>query len=317
MDEKLQEELTRRYQAAADSFIGKLKDDPNVIAVILSGSLSYDQVWEKSDIDMTLIVRDQTLKNDSFCMVEDDITINAMIVPRSGFKRFLESLRGGSRLHSYFSKGKIVYSTEDSLYEYFEEYKRVGRDDMAHTLLFDACELHYYYEKSLKWLKVKGDTSYAQYYLLKAAEVIARMEVCLSGEIPTREAIRKAQTINPALMTVYYDGAMSHPYSIIELMNAISGLNRYLEEHLDIISGPVIDYMSDGEMKTVTMISKFFHTDSHFIIGMLDYLADQGIIAKVSQTIRITPKSKLAVEEITYQYVDFYKGGIPCQSVPQ
>jgi predicted transcriptional regulator len=62
--------------------------------------------------------------------------------------------------------------------------------------------------------------------------------------------------------------------------------------------------MGDQEMKTVTMITKYFKTDSHFIIGILDYLADKGVIAKVSQTIKVTPKSKLAVEEIAYQYIN-------------
>lgn len=305
MENNLQGELTRRYQEATDSFISKLKCDPNVIAAILSGSLSYDQVWEKSDIDMTLIVRDQSLKNDSFCLVEDDITINTTIVPRSGFKRFLESLSGGSMLHSYFSKGKIIYSTDESLYEYLDEYKNIGKDDLAQTIMFDACELHYYYEKSMKWLKVKEDRLYAQYYLLKAAEVFARMEVALNGEIPTREAIRKAQLLNPSLISVYYDKAMSYQYSNEEISAAIDQMDRYMEQHLDIIKKPVLDYMSDGEMKTVTMISKYFHIDSHFIIGLLDYLAEKGLIAKVSQTIRITPKSKLAVEEITYQYISF------------
>ena len=70
------------------------------------------------------------------------------------------------------------------------------------------------------------------------------------------------------------------------------------------IKKPIIDYMSDGEMKTVTMIAKFFNAEGHFIIGILDYLTEKGVIVKVSQTIRITPKSKLAVEEIAYQYVE-------------
>lgn len=305
MDNNLQLELTERFQNAADSFVDKIKGDPNVIAVIISGSLSYDQVWEKSDIDMTLIVRDQVLKNESFCLVEDDITINAYIVPRNSFKRFLESQNGGSFLHSYYSKGKIIYSTDDSLYEYFEEYKNIGKDDIAQTMFFAACELHYYYEKSLKWLKVKEDPLYAQYYLLKAAEVIARMEVCRNNEIPTREAIKKAQSINPNLISIYYQEAMSHHLSIEEIMKAIDAIDHYMEQQLDIIKKPLLDYMSDGEMKTVTMITKFFHMDNHYIAGLLEYLAEKGVIVKLSQTIRITPKSKLAVEEIAYQYIKF------------
>ncbi len=307
MEKYNQEEITLRYQEAANSFINKIKCDPNVIAVIISGSLAYDQVWEKSDIDMTLVVRDQVLKQESFCIVEDDITINVYLITRSSFKRFLESLSGGSVMHSYFSKGHIVYSTDESLYEYFEEYKTIGQDDIAMTVFYDACELVHIYEKCQKWIKVKRDPLYAQLYLIKAAEIIARMELCLHGELPTREAIKRAYEINPELISVYYNHAMSHHYSEEEIMIAIERMDHYMESHLDIIRKPALDYMSDGEMKTVTMITKYFHKDSPFIISIFDYLADKGVIAKVSQTIKITPKSRMAVDEIAYQYIDFMR----------
>lgn len=303
MDQYQKEELTLRFRAATQSFVEKIKNDVNVVAVIIGGSLAYDQVWEKSDIDASIIVRDQALKNDSFCIVEDDITINVSITTRSGFKRFLESLGGGSFMHSYFAKANIVYSTDESLYNYFEEFKRIGQDDLEENVFFLACELVHYHDKCLKWIQVKEDPLYAQYYLLKAAEVISRTEVCLSGEIPTREAIVKASSINPTLMSVFYQDAMSHHYSTAEILVAIDLIEQYIDQHLDIIKKPVIKYMSDQEMKTVTMITKYFKTESHFIIGILDYLADKGVIAKVSQTIKITPKSKLAMEEIAYQYI--------------
>lgn len=303
MEKNQQTEMTMRFQAAADSFVDKVKSDPNVAAIIICGSLAYDQVWERSDIDMTLVVRDMMLKNDSYCVVEDDITINVSLVARSSFKRYLDSIHGGSFMHSYFCRGKMLYYVDDSLNEYFEEFKKVGSDDMAMTVFLIACELVHMYDKCLKWLTVRQDPVYAQYYLLKAAESIARMEVMLHGESPSREAILKAYALNPDLITVYYQGAMTHHYSPEELLNAIHGIDGYLEEHLDIIQKPVLEYMSDHEMKTVTMITKYFNTESHFIIGIFDYLTEKGIIYKVSQTIRITPKSKPSVEEIAYQWI--------------
>jgi hypothetical protein len=297
-----QEKIKQRYLEATRSFIDKVKEDPNVIAVIVAGSLAYDQVWEKSDIDMTLIVRDQVLKNESYCIIEDDITINVGLIVRSGFKRYLDSLQGGSFGHSYFSRGQIMYCTDDSLIEYFEEFKHMGSDDQAMSIFITACELVHHCDKCRKWLTVKKDPLYAQFYLLKAADNVARMEVCLHGESPSREAILKAYTLNPDMITPYYQGAMSHHYSVEEIEAAIVKLERYLELHLDMIKKPVVEYMADGEMKTVTMITKYFRTDSHFITGIFDFLCEMGVIAKVSQTIRITPKSRKAVEELAYQY---------------
>lgn len=305
MDNMQQAELKECFNAAVDSFVSKVKDDPNVIAVIVCGSVAYDVVWEKSDIDMTVVVRDQTLKNTSYSIIEDGILINVALVVRSDFKRWLEKSIGGSFSQSYFSKGKIVYTTDDSLYEYYEDMKAIGRDDIALSAFYLGCELVGIYEKCQKWLIARKDPLYAQYFLLKAAETIARMELCLNGEPSSRESIQKALKLNPEVITPFYQDAMSHHFSEEEVSRAIEKIDRYMEQRLDILKRPVIEFMSDEQIKTSTLISKHFHAESHFIIGIFDYLAEKGVIEKVSQTIRITPKSKLAVEEIGFLYIPY------------
>lgn len=297
MDKKRQEELRIRFNAAVDSFVEKVKGDPNVIAVIVSGSLAYDMIWEKSDIDMDLIVRDQILKNDSYTLIEDGIIINVHITVRSSFKRSLERSIGGSFVQAYLSRGKIVYTTDESLYEFFEDMKTMGNDDIALSAFYMACELVGIYDKCQKWLTAREDPLYAQYYILKAAEVIANIELCLAGITASRESIQKADALNPQLLKTFYHDAMSHHYSPDEVKTAINKIDSYLESKLDILKKPVLDFMSDNEIKTGTLIAKHFHCEAAFLHNMFDYLADKGVIEKVSQTIRITPKSRLAVEE--------------------
>lgn len=303
VNDVLHAELKERYIAAVDSFIAKVKDDQNLIAIIVCGSLAYDMVWEKSDIDMTMVVRDQPLKNCSYCIVEDGITINVYLLARSEFKRGMERNIGGSFSQAYFAKGKIMYTTDDSLYEYFEDIRKLGSDDIALSALYIACELVHICDKCKKWLTVRKDPLYAQYFLLKSAELIANMELCLKGEPASRESIQKALAINPEMITPFYSGAMSHHLSKEELEIGIDKIDRYLEQHLDILKKPVIEFMSDQEIKTSTLISKHFHSEGHFITGIFDYLAEKGVIEKVSQTIRITPKSRMAVEELGYLYI--------------
>lgn len=303
MDEKLQAELKERYNAAVDSFVDKIKGDPSIIAVIVCGSVAYDVIWEKSDIDMTVIVRDQTLKTKSYCIIEDGITINVDIDTRSEFKRYMGKSIGGSFSQSYFSKGKIVYSTDDSLYEYFEEMKMLGSDDIALSAFYNASYLIGIYEKCHKWLYVRKDPLYAQYYLLKAAEIIANMELCLNGKPSSRQAIQKAIELNPETIAPFYQDAMSHHLSEEEIASCIEKIDKYLEERIDFIKKPVIDFLKDEQIKTITHISKHFNAMGHFIVDTFDYLVEKGIIEKVSQTIRITPKGKLAVEEIGYLYI--------------
>ena len=104
MDEETQAELKKRYMAAVDSFIDKIRVDPNVIAAIVCGSLAYDVIWEKSDIDMTVIIRDQHLATNSYCIIEDGITINVWIAERSTFKREMEKNILRRMIWTLFSK---------------------------------------------------------------------------------------------------------------------------------------------------------------------------------------------------------------------
>lgn len=300
MDDIQQAQLKERFNNAVNSFVSKVKDDRNVIAIIIYGSVAYDVVWEKSDIDMTMVVRDQTLKNKSYCIIEDGITINVELMVRSAFKRGVEGEIGGSFFQSYLSKGKIVYTSDDSLYEYFEDIKKLGNDDIALSVFYKACTLVGIYDKCQKWLTVRKDPLYAQYYLLKAAEIIANMELCMNGIPASRESIQNALDISPEVITPFYQDAMSHHFNEEEVSRAIERIDRYLEQHLYILKKPVIQFMSDEQIKTSTLIAQHFHLEAHFIVCIFDYLTEKGIIEKVSQTIRITPKSKLAVEELGY-----------------
>lgn len=303
MEIETQARLKQRYEAAVDSFVDKVRNDPNLIAVIVNGSLAYDVVWEKSDIDMTLVVRDQPLQHTSYSLVEDGITINANLYQRSQFKRGLERAIGGSFSQSYYAKGKIVYTTDDSLYEYFEELRKLGSDDIALSAFFLAAELVHLYNKCLKWLTARNDPLYAQYYLLMAAEPIAHMEQCLRGEPASRESIQKAITHDPAVMTPFYQELMARCRTVEELGETIGKLDDYLMSRMDVWKKPVLEYLADGEIKTFTVIAGYFRSQGDFLTNALDYLAEKGVIEKVSQTIRLTPKSKQAVEEIGYLYI--------------
>jgi len=52
-------ELKQKYQAAFDSFLEKARADETTIAVYLYGSLARGDLWEKSDLDIFLVTKDE------------------------------------------------------------------------------------------------------------------------------------------------------------------------------------------------------------------------------------------------------------------
>ena len=67
----------------------KTRKDRTVVAAILFGSLSYDEVWKNSDIDLWLIMEDGQ-KEGEVTLCEYDVNIHAQRIPRGRFKRSIE-----------------------------------------------------------------------------------------------------------------------------------------------------------------------------------------------------------------------------------
>ncbi|MCL2708060.1 MAG: nucleotidyltransferase domain-containing protein, partial [Defluviitaleaceae bacterium] len=132
------EALQKRYEEAVNAFVDKVRGDPNVIAVFAYGSISHKTVWVNSDTDVAVLVRDQKLENKSYALYEDNLQINVDLELYSDFKRNLEKARAGSMWHSFGSTYELLYTAEESLRGYMEEYKKIGSRDMERTLFMSA-----------------------------------------------------------------------------------------------------------------------------------------------------------------------------------
>ncbi len=151
-------DLQKRYMRAVETLCDRLKKDVNVLAVIIMGSLSYDQVWEKSDIDMTIIVNDNCKLKTELCLLEDDIYINGHVMTRSEFRKLIGKSLQASMTHSYYSLGTLIYCKDDSLKELFEnvcDTNTIGERDKSYALMERTEWVLYRLYKAEKWLKVK------------------------------------------------------------------------------------------------------------------------------------------------------------------
>jgi len=294
------ESIAKRYDEAIQSFVDKIKNDPNIIAVLVSGSVYHGTVWEKSDVDMTVVVRDQKLDNKSFGIYEDNILLNVRLCQRSDLKRGMEKSLTGMTGHSIDATTKVVYTTDENLRDYIEENRAVGKADAEKAVFELANWLMGIMEKIEKWLKVKNDPAYAQFYVLKAAEVIAEIEVCSRCMVPTREAILQAKELNPPLIEKFYSKPMSGLMTEKEIYKILDEMNTYIKTHMDEILNVARNFFGDGEIKTGTHISNHFNSNMHMLHPVMDYLCENGYLDKISQTIRLTPKGRMSVEEIAF-----------------
>ena len=77
-------------------------------------------------------------------------------------------------------------------------------------------------------------------------------------------------------------------------------MEAYIMAHFEAVENVARGFFGDGEVKTGTHIQSYFRAGMHELHPIMDFLCGRGLLEKISQTIRITPKSRLAVEEIAF-----------------
>jgi hypothetical protein len=241
------------------------------------------------------------LDNKEYALYEDNLQINVDITQYSDFKRNLEKTAAGSVWHSFGSTYRLVYTTEESLREYIEDNKKIGKFDMEKALFYSAEMVVNCIYKTRKWINVIDDLEYARYYALKnGAHDIACMEVTSHYQTPTREAILQAAKINPELMEKFFYKPMRGPMTKDELNRYADDMDEYLMGYFEVFTRIADDCFGDGEMKTGTQISRFYKCGMHGLDSLMNFLCEKGYLIRVSQTIRLTPKSRPLVEEAAY-----------------
>jgi uncharacterized protein len=297
--------VQQRYEEALASFVEKVRQDRYIIAAILCGSLAYDQVWEKSDIDILLIGKEEKKPVQDFYLVENGINIHALLFPRSKFKGRLEGALHGSFFHSFFSKSTLLFSTDDTIREYYEDVQHVGARDREVQLLKAATWLLPTLAKAEKWFYIKKDMAYSALYILYMTDRLATIEVLLNGEVPSREVVQQALKHNPSFFKAIYLDFIQGPKDEVTVGRVLQQINAYLDDKLLLLFNPILEFLSDvGGVRSTTELDEHFKNkvQSETLASAYEWLADKEIIQKVSAPLRLTEKSPIAMDEAAYYY---------------
>ena len=112
------------YQLAVELVVSQAQKDPNIIAAILYGSLSHDQVWEKSDLDLWLITVDNPKNTNFYSLVSNDIFMHVDLIPRGQFKRSLESGLVNSWSEMVFVRSTLLFSKDRTIQTWYQNHHR-------------------------------------------------------------------------------------------------------------------------------------------------------------------------------------------------
>lgn len=302
-----QQAIRQRFSAALDALIDHVKKDRSILAVMLCGSLSHDVVWEKSDIDLMLVtVDDKHLKASDLPLYADGVNVHAALVPRAEFRKMVDGSLQHSFIHSFLSKGRLLYTHDETIAELCERLKDVGRRDTELQLFRAASHALPPIDKARKWFVTRRDLDYSALWMLYAATPLAQIEVISRRLVPDREVIPQALQLNPAFFRVIYTELLNTRKTPEAVGGALDAIDAYLTERAVTLFRPVLDHLREvGEARSSRDLEDHFtrHMNLSGVTTVCEYLADQGMLGKASAPVRLTRSSNVEVQELAFFYV--------------
>ena len=311
--------VEKRYHDALDSLVTKVQKDRNIIAAILCGSMSYDQVWDKSDIDMLLVQKEGKGDPRSYTLTENDVNIHAEVVPRSQLRQWQEAALQGSFGHSFFSHSTLLFCIDASVKTWYQNANlhNIGARDKALQLLIVATGLLPTLRYAEKQFYVNRDLNYGFLSILSVVESLARIEVILNDEVPAREVIQPALEYNPDFFLVTYSDLINCEKDEAVIQKVLDIINAYLDERLFIFQ-PILDFLAEADgPRSTTELNGYFQKkiSGNRLDIAYEWLARKGIIQQVSTPAKLTLKSQVEIEEAAYYY-DRETGGTTSELRP-
>lgn len=303
--------VREQFEAAVDSFVERAKADRQVLAAVLFGSLSYDVVWEKSDVDLLLITAEAPAGGEGrfgrrdVSLLEHDCNLHVGVCSRSEFRKQVDRALGGGFFHSMLSRSRLLFSRDESLTELLEHLGGVGSRDRRTQLLRAGAWAVAPLYKAEKFLRLKGDANLAYLWLTQAYTPLAQIEVYLHDGIPSREVLQQALALNPEFFGAIYSDLLAEGITAERVRDALDLADGYLTERIDLLYGPLLEWLAEEACeRSATDIQAWGKRtlDTEWAVFACEWLADKEVIAKVSSPVRLTIRSLTTFEELAFYY---------------
>ena len=309
------------FTEALDALVEQVKEDRSVLAAILCGSLSYDTVWAKSDIDLALVtIDDRKVETGGMSLYADGVNVHAFLIPRSEFRKTVEGSLANSFMHSLLAKGRLLYSHDQTIADLCARLQQIGERDTQIQLLRAATSALLPIYKAHKFFSTRGDLDYTALWILYAATPLAQVEVIGARLLADREVILQAMKLNPAIFKTIYSDLLNARKTRKNVQAALDAFDNYVAEPAEELVALVVVHLRRahlaenlfalgiehlrevGEARSCTEIEDHFKRNYNLegVTTACEYLADQGIIGKVSTPVRLTKKSSVEVQELAF-----------------
>lgn len=271
-----------QYQKAFNSLMNNLKKNEEVLAVMVFGSLVTGDLWEESDIDLFVVVNNDSYEIKNIYTLEMDIPVHIKLLSKEKFLSLdAEDLKGGF-IHRIFASSRLVFSRDIDITERYDSGRYYPDLDRERWNMVYLGKLIKNIGICKKYLFNDGvHTAYV--VAVSAIESYAKLYINYSGHMISKDAMSTAMDINPT----FKGFAEKLFYNNQDIVSTISETILYLDtevnENIRDISSVLTSFMKG---KDVPLSSSDIQKDETFInydINMediLNRLCEKNIIKK-------------------------------------
>jgi hypothetical protein len=299
--------IQAKFAAALDELVAQIKGDRSILAAILCGSLSHDTVWAKSDIDLVLVtIDDKKTERNGLSLYANGVNVHVSLIPRADFRKSVEGSVRNSFMHSLLAKGRLLYTHDETIARLCERLHEIGERDAQVQLLAAGTNAVPFIDKAHKWMVTRGDPDYSALWILYAATALARIEVLSARLLTEREVIQQAMRLNPGFFTTVYTSMLNTRKTKKSVQEALDKIDSYLAERAPTLFRLVLEHLEEvGEARSATEIETHFRRNYNVegVTTACEYLADQGLIVKVSTPVQLTKRSNIMVQELAFVHM--------------
>ncbi|MFX0124140.1 MAG: nucleotidyltransferase domain-containing protein [Candidatus Hodarchaeota archaeon] len=302
-------DLRQKFDEALELFMNRIEADNSILAVFVVGSYTNGIIWEKSDIDMIIVIKEEKVLQDLIVIRENDVQINAYIISRNDYRRNQQRFLQGSIMHHLLSTSKLIHSIDRGISEFNRDMFNVAERDKELQILVRSEMLVGAIFKLKKTLYVEESLEKSFNWLILATQEIARILILLEGKIPGRDILTQAQEVSTnkildnIIMNVFKKG-----FSKNSVEYAINLIENFLIKNANQFFEPLIDYLKEsiGE-RSHSELDLHFQKTTGFqgltLVESITWLSDRGVLMLGVKPKRITARSRVTVDETTIFYI--------------
>ena len=138
---------------------------------------------------------------------------------------------------------------------------------------------------------------------------MAGIEVALCGEPIQREVLHQALRLNPDIFEPIIIGLLHGKKDVDKLKKIFERMEAYMVTNAILIFKPLLSYLAaKGEVRSISEIFQhiasrlLIEEESLFLFDTCNWLVEIGVLQQVDSPIKLTPKSRVTVNEPAYYY---------------